>query len=262
MSFYQNSTPKKEDNRADSSGNDAVPLLITLEQNIQLLKRNAHLIGTSKDGQLLRVDIKNRVIPEIQKISRKLADLTSLDTQDKFARDFQALSKQYNSVKTDYENRAVQNPIPDEESKDNESEHLVSQYESMPIQDDIERRDHSSEDTPLLLSTQQQEPLLNQDELDFHTIIQHERSQDISKIHSAVQEVNAIFKQLGSLVQEQGEQVDTIGENVTGLSNNLQKANKELHKANEYQRKKNRCGTILLVAIVVITLITLIAILS
>ncbi|CDO95430.1 unnamed protein product [Kluyveromyces dobzhanskii CBS 2104] len=261
MSLYQNAPSKKDAKLPSSGGTDTVPLLITLEQNIQLLKRKTHLVGTSKDGKTLRADINGEIIPEIQAISRKLADSTSLDSQDKFARDLQSLTRQFNSIKADYESKTIQNPIPESESND-EAEHLESQYESMPIQEEIERKDYASEQTPLLVSAQQQELLLNQEELDFHTIIQNERSQDISKIHSAVQEVNAIFKQLGSLVQEQGDQVDTIGENVTGLSHNLQTANKELQKANEYQKKKNRCGTIFLVAVVIVTLITLLAVLS
>lgn len=261
MSFYQKNSNTREERNVESGESNTVPLLITLEQNIQLLKRKTHQVGTHKDSRALRDEVSNEIIPKIQKIIRTLSDSTSTESQDKFMRDFQALMKRYNEIKAEYETRAVQHLIP-EEDHNSEQDHLESQYESMPIQDTVDRREQVSEETPLLLSAQQQEAMLNQDELDFHTIIQHERAQDISKIHSAVQEVNAIFKQLGTLVQEQGDQVDTIGENVVGLSHNVQNANKELNKANEYQKKKNRCRTIVLVAIIIITLITLIATLS
>lgn len=258
MSFYQHKLEQPDPKQTNDDVTDVIPLLISLERNIQLLKRKIRLIGSNKDSIKLRDELEKNVIPEIQRLTKKLEDLTPLEMQDKFIRDFEALSAQYKSVKSEYESKAMQYSL---EKHDVIAPESV--YESMPIQEDLERQREVSEETPLLYQPlQKQEPAVSQDELDFHTIIQQERSQDITKIHTAVQEVNAIFKQLGTLVQEQGEQVDSIGENVTGLSNNLQTASKELNRANEYQRKKNRCGTIALVAIIMITLIALLAILS
>lgn len=261
MSFYQKSHDENTKSNSLSVEDAELPLLITLQQNIQLLKRKVVQVGTDGDSITLREDIEKKIIPTVETLIDKLEEVSLRASKDKLVRDFETLKVEYRYFQHEYGKKSGMFPLPK-----TLSDQIESGYESMPIQEELENTQivsEQSEQTPLLLeSVQRRTDRLNQDELDFHTIIQQERSQDISKIRSAVQEVNAIFKQLGSLVQEQGEQVDTIADNVTGLSDNIGKAHKQLNKANDYQRRKNRCGTITLVIVIVITLITLLAILS
>ena len=109
---------------------------------------------------------------------------------------------------------------------------------------------------------QHQQQELSQEELDFQTIIHQERSQQIGRIHTAVQEVNAIFHQLGSLVKEQGEQVTTIDENISHLHDNMQNANKQLTRADQHQRDRNKCGKVTLIIIIVVCMVIFLAVLS
>ena len=103
---------------------------------------------------------------------------------------------------------------------------------------------------------------LDQEELDFHTIIEQDREAQISRIHGAVSEVNAIFHQLGSLIQEQGAQVETIDDNIQEFAGNTQRANEQLKKADENQRKRNKCGLVTLVVVSVVLLTIILVALS
>lgn len=249
--------------------------LMSLNKNVNLLHKQLLLIGTRHDSHTLRSKIEMETMPHCENVRDRIEAMGGMVSSDKLVKDFTNLNEELQRSKRHYNELKLSNPLKKlQTSKLGNTTHSQdvssaseSMYVSMPIAGD--------ENTPLLQQQQDQQQqqqqqqiqqqntaALSQDELDFHSIIQQERSQEISRIHSAVQEVNAIFHQLGTLVQEQGEQVDTIDNNISGLGNNLQKANDQLANAERYQRKKNRCGMITLVVIIVVTLIVILAVLS
>ncbi|CUS20494.1 LAQU0S01e07866g1_1 [Lachancea quebecensis] len=253
--------------KAHRSNGTLDELLSELTHSINELQKKNGLLGTRRDSQELRHSVETELVPQCETLRDRIEQVVSDDySNGKLATDFASLKgelirskRQFSELKSRFPLRKAQRPS---------SNSVVSQnsgYVSMPVA-------IAEESTPLLQDQgdrgrqqqlqENQRPSVSQDELNFHTLIQQERSEEISRIHTAVQEVNAIFHQLGSLVREQGEDVDNIDNNISGLAGNLQRANEQLGKADQSQRKKNRCGIITLVIIVVIVLVVVLAALS
>ncbi|CEP63899.1 SNAP receptor VAM3 LALA0_S09e04984g [Lachancea lanzarotensis] len=236
--------------------------------HINHLQKKSQLLGTKRDSQDLRYSIETEIIPQCETLRDEIeGSLKTKTSNGKLASDFAGLKDELLLSKRHYYGKKSRHPIQAKPARTN-SASKDSGYISMPMAEDTDK-------TPLLqrqnhnqrLEVQQQvqsqtQTQLPEDELNFHTLIQQERSEEIGRIHSAVQEVNAIFHQLGSLVREQGEDIDTIDNNISGLSGNLQRANEQLGKAERSQRKRNRCGIIFLVVIVVVVLIVILAVLG
>ncbi|AET40164.1 SNAP receptor VAM3 Ecym_5410 [Eremothecium cymbalariae DBVPG len=256
---------------------EIVMLLTAFSKNIQNLQKNVNLLGTSRDQQALRTLIETKEIPLCEELRDTLQSNSKLLSKDKYVSDLQWLSLDLLQLKREYQKRKMDytlrnkkksqvgsvsttlenatltavpsNPTTFDETNDNS-------YVSIQVRPD--------ERTPLLqqqVQAKKQQHVL-QDELDFHTLIQEVRNQEITRIHSQVQDVNAIFKQLGTLVQDQGQNVNTIDQNINGLASNLQNANQQLRKADKYQRQRNKCGTLTLCIIAVVTFVVILAIIS
>ncbi|SCU81679.1 LAFA_0C06502g1_1 [Lachancea sp. 'fantastica'] len=242
-------------------------LFADFSSQINHLKRKSELLGSKRDSQDLRYSIETEVIPHCETLRDEIeSSLKHKGSNGKLASDFAGLKDELLLSRRQYYGNKSRHPIQVRPVRTN-SASRDSGYVSMPVAE-------STDTTPLLQGQNHQhgqrqlqqqvqsQNRLPEEELNFHTLIQQERSEEIGRIHSAVQEVNAIFHQLGSLVREQGEDVDTIDNNISGLSGNLQRANEQLGKAERSQRKRNRCGIIFLVVIVVVVLIVILAVLG
>lgn len=277
MSFFdleaQGSGSSRGNERTTDRG--AESLIEQFTEELKKLEREYSKIATKRDSQDVRNNIERELIPVCDSLRDRIEEATwSGDGQripqgSKLHNDFQMLKETLNRLERDYSEKKLKNVLKKQATERASKGDPGSGYVSIQV----------DEQTPLLLQEesnnqqqqqqQQQQRLtqvpqdtISQDELDFNTIIHQERSQQIDRIHSAVQEVNAIFHQLGSLVNEQGEQVDTIDGNIGHLSTNMQKANEQLNRADEHQKHRNRCGLITLVIIIVVVLVVILAVLS
>ncbi|AMD19693.1 HCL458Wp [Eremothecium sinecaudum] len=262
--------------------NEVVSCLRLLEISVKGLSRKISLLGTVKDDQSLRDTIEGKDIPYCEELRDSLQSNLKFNWKDKYVSDFQALSAEFLKLKREYQTRKLELPLKVVASQNwsargrkmdgsqTASTTLSRPYEEEGSSGYISMQIKNDEHTPLLQQQQPRQELQQfvkqdqvlQDELDFHTLIQEVRSQEITKIHSQVQDVNAIFKQLGSLVHEQGKQVDSIDQNINGLTSNLQNASHQLRKADKYQRKRNKCGTVTLCIVAMVTLVVILAVVS
>lgn len=237
-------------------------LFTEFTHSLNILQKKTGALGSKRDSMDLRCSIETELIPQCETLRDEVQQvITSNYSSGKIVSDFAGLKEELLKSKRKYSELKSKFPLRKNQRANSTSQN--SGYVSMPLAS-------SDEATPLLqeraqLQAQRQEQTqstVSQDELNFHTLVQQERSEEISRIHSAVQEVNAIFHQLGTLVREQGDDVDNIDNNISGLAGNLQRANEQLGKADQSQRKKNRCGIVTLVIIVVIVLCIVLAALS
>lgn len=258
---------------SQSAVEGAKGLIVQLAEQLKTLQRECSKVGSKKDTSEVRATIETGLIPNCNSIRDKIeqqrwGDQDRVTQNSKLYNDFQMLKNELQVLEKDYRAKKLKHPLKGERPDHGAVTKVVrgdpeSSYLSIQV----------DEQTPLLHQEEaQQQQLLeqqhledtnaNQDEVDFHTIILRERSQQVTRIHSAVQEVNAIFHQLGSLVNQQGDQVDEVDANIGQLANNMQKANDQLNRADQHQRKRNRCGLIALVVMVVAVLIITLAVLS
>ncbi|SCV03739.1 LAME_0H12838g1_1 [Lachancea meyersii CBS 8951] len=270
MSFLDSiSKPATAGSLQDGASNQ---LFSSFAHNINQLQKKGELIGSKRDSQELRYSIETEIIPQCETLRDEIEGLLkNTASNGKLVSDFAGLKDELLLSKRHYLENKSRHPLKTKPARANSSSQN-SGYVSMPVAE-------NTETTPLLqdqdLSQQQQQQQqqrrtrsqtqlqgVAEDELNFHSLIQQERSEEIGRIHSAVQEVNAIFHQLGSLVREQGDEIDTIDNNISGLSGNLQRANEQLGKAERSQRQRNRCGLVALVMMVVVVLIVILAVIG
>ncbi|SCV05715.1 LANO_0H13586g1_1 [Lachancea nothofagi CBS 11611] len=237
--------------------------------SINEFQKKSVLLGTKRDSQIVRYAIETELIPQCETLRDEIErSLKNAESNGKLVSDFAGLKDELIMSKRRFYEGKAKFPMKTKPARAHSSSQN-SGYVSMPLTG-------NTENTPLLKAsneqlqqeqqlqtqsqqTQEQISGVSQDELNFHTLIQEERSEELGRIHSAVQEVNAIFHQLGSLVREQGEDVDNIDNNISGLAGNLQRANEQLGKAEQSQRKRNRCGIVALIIIVVVVLVVVLA---
>lgn len=283
MSFFDaeaqsSRTQIKKNEVSNKVMNTAADLIVELAEQLKVLKRECSKVGSKRDSTEVRNHIETEIVPNCNSIRDKAEEQIWSSNEEirvgsKLYSDFQMLKIELQQVEREYTDKKMKHIIKNQRSDKKGVSELVrgdpeSGYVSIQVneQTPLLLQDGQREQSPQQLQQHQlaqlQEDSVSQDELDFNTIIQRERSQQITRIHSAVQEVNAIFHQLGTLVNEQGEQVDSIDGNIGHLSNNMQKANEELNRADEHQRQRNRCGLITLVVMVVVVLIAILAVLS
>lgn len=265
MSFFDleaqksGSTLPQDNNNATDK---ALNLILKFTDELRKLERECSKLGTKRDSTAVRNHIETALIPHCNalrdSVEENMWSSEQLRNGSKVHNDFQVLKETLQKQERQYNDTKMKNPLKREVSKVREEP--SSNYVSIEV----------NEQTPLLLQEEQEQQQSQtqvqdsslQNEIDFNSIIQRERSQQINRIHSAVQEVNAIFHQLGSLVNEQGEQVDTIDGNIGHFSNNMHKATEQLNRADEHQRKRNRCGLITLVIMIVVVLVVVLAVIS
>ncbi|GAV52413.1 hypothetical protein ZYGR_0AG04040 [Zygosaccharomyces rouxii] len=267
-----------EAQNGDNSTEAARNLIEELAEQLKKLSRETIKIGTKRDSIEVRFNIETELIPNCNSIRYKIEQESwGLSSQDriiqgsKLYNDFIMLKGELQKFEQDYRDSKSKHPLKNDHGSatkivrgDPESNYLSIQVnEQTPLLQEEEQQERQQ----LQQQQQQQQQLwqesnANQDEVDFQTIILRERSQQVTRIHSAVQEVNAIFHQLGSLVNQQGDQVDEVDANIGQLAGNMQKANSQLHRADQSQRKKNRCGLITLTIMVVVVLIVTLLVLS
>ncbi|PRP82644.1 hypothetical protein PROFUN_09755 [Planoprotostelium fungivorum] len=77
-----------------------------------------------------------------------------------------------------------------------------------------------------------------------------ERDREIQDIHSAVVEVNQIFKDVADLVSQQGEMIDLISDNIETTDTQVAAGTEELRQAGKIQRKTRTKMCILLLILV------------
>ncbi|EJS41712.1 vam3p [Saccharomyces arboricola H-6] len=254
-------------------------LIETFAEQSRVLEKECAKIGSKRDSKELRYRIETELIPHCTNVRDKIESSFIIHQNGKLSGDFKNVKTKYQSLQQSYNQRKILYPlkatIVPETSKERNNLHPrteairqnpESSYISIKVNEQTPLL-HDEEQDQLQLQEeqeqeQQQKQALSQEELDFQTIIHQERSQQIGRIHTAVQEVNAIFHQLGSLVKEQGEQVTTIDENISHLHDNMQNANKQLARADEHQRQRNKCGKVTLIVIIVVCVVVLLAVIS
>ncbi|QLL32816.1 hypothetical protein HG536_0D03380 [Torulaspora globosa] len=267
MSFFDLEAQRSGSSSSKDANNDtdkALHLILEFTDELKKLDRECSKVGTKRDSLDVRNNIETGLIPHCNAIRDSIEEKLwssgneQLRNGSKVHNDFQVLKETLQKQEQRYNDMKMKNVLRKGATKVREEPN--SNYVSIEV----------NEQTPLLLQEEQQ-PQQNQaqmqdsslqNEIDFNSIIQRERSQQINRIHSAVQEVNAIFHQLGSLVNEQGEQVDTIDGNIGHFSSNMQKATEQLNRAEEHQRKRNKCGLVTLVVMIVVVLVVILAVLS
>lgn len=254
----------------------AKSLIVELAEQLKKLERECSKVGSRRDCSDVRASIETGLIPNCNSIRDKIEQQRwgaedHITQNSKLCNDFHMLKSELNALEKNYRASKLKHPLKSERVDhgavtkvvrgDPESSYLSIQVdEQTPLLQ--EREETHQQQLQQQQEQQQQQANVSQDEVDFHTIILRERSQQVTRIHSAVQEVNAIFHQLGSLVNQQGDQVDEVDANIGQLASNMQKANDQLNRADQHQRKKNRCGLMALVVMVVAVLIVTLAVLS
>lgn len=264
MSFFDLEAQRSRSSSSRGASNDtdkALNLILEFTDELKKLDRECNKVGTKRDSLDVRNNIETGLIPHCNAIRDSIEEKLwssgneQLRNGSKVYNDFQMLKETLQKQEQQYNTMKMKNVLRKGATKVRAEPN--SNYVSIEV----------NEQTPLLLQEEQQQQAQIQDsslqnEIDFNSIIQRERSQQINRIHSAVQEVNAIFHQLGSLVNEQGEQVDTIDGNIGNFSSNMQKASDQLNRAEEHQRKRNKCGLVTLVVMIVVVLVVILAVLS
>lgn len=283
MSFYDveaQSSKGNSQSEPPSSTNQKTKelsdLIETFAEQSRVLEKECTKIASKRDSKELRYTIETELIPNCTSVKDNIESNILIHQNGKLSADFKNLKTKYQSLQQSYNQRKRLFPL-----KATISPRTSKERNDINTQTEAVRQDPESsyisikvnEQTPLLHGEgqhqlqlqeerEQQQQGLSQEELDFQTIIHQERSQQIGRIHTAVQEVNAIFHQLGSLVKEQGEQVATIDENISHLHDNMHNANKQLTRADQHQRDRNKCGKVTLIIIIVVCMVVLLAVLS
>ncbi|CAI4919747.1 AVN_HP_G0046750.mRNA.1.CDS.1 [Saccharomyces cerevisiae] len=233
-------------------------LIETFAEQSRVLEKECTKIGSKRDSKELRYKIETELIPNCTSVRDKIESNILIHQNGKLSADFKNLKTKYQSLQQSYNQRKKIHPRTEAVRQDPESSYIsIKVNEQSPL-----LHNEGQHQLQLQEEQEQQQQGLSQEELDFQTIIHQERSQQIGRIHTAVQEVNAIFHQLGSLVKEQGEQVTTIDENISHLHDNMQNANKQLSRADQHQRDRNKCGKVTLIIIIVVCMVVLLAVLS
>ncbi|CDF91533.1 ZYBA0S12-01068g1_1 [Zygosaccharomyces bailii CLIB 213] len=257
----------------------AKSLIVELAEQLKKLERECNKVGSRRDCSDVRASIETGLIPNCNSIRDQIEQQRwgagdHITQNSKLHNDFQMLKNELNALEKEYRASRLKHPLKSERVDhgavtkvirgDPESSYLSIQVDEQTplLQEREETQQQQLQQQQEQQQQQQQQVNVSQDEVDFHTIILRERSQQVTRIHSAVQEVNAIFHQLGSLVDQQGDQVDEVDANIGQLASNMQKANDQLNRADQHQRKKNRCGLMALVVMVVAVLIVTLAVLS
>ncbi|EDO15232.1 hypothetical protein Kpol_1029p5 [Vanderwaltozyma polyspora DSM 70294] len=246
--------------------NDVNQKIITLVESLKLLKRDCSKIGTSTDSIEVRQKIETELIPKTLILTKSIEEI-DLSNNDRTSRMFLQIKEDLQLTINNYRKNKSESPLIQKSNNNvvlvEEADNNGNSYISMNL--------HTNQESdPLLPQRQKQlslqqtddQQLIDEAELSYQSIIQQERSQEISKIKGKVTEVNAIFKQLSTLVKEQGTNIDSIDNNISSLTRNLQASNKQLDKANENQRSKNKCSMVVLIILIVIVLIIILGILS
>ena len=265
MSFLdlENQTPASQiinDSRGPNN------LISDFANQVKILSRQIHQLQTIPSSIDLSILIKTKQIPLCHAIRDQIINLR-LAKGNKLYRDYQDIQNQIDLQETTFNSiNVIKKPVVSEPKNniDSNTTNYVSIKldERTPLLNETENRQIQTQTQQQQLQQLQQQDTINQEELDFHTIIQQDRDAQVSRIHGAVSEVNAIFHQLGSLIQEQNEQIDSIDENINQFGENIHRANDQLKKADENQRKKNKCGMITLVIICIVVLTIILVVLS
>ncbi|KAG0671233.1 hypothetical protein C6P45_000997 [Maudiozyma exigua] len=265
MSFLdlQNQKPASQivdDTRGPSN------LISEYANQVKILSRQIHQLQTVPSSSDLSILIKTKQIPLCHAIRDQIINLR-LANGSKLQRDYQDIQNQLETVESNFNSIDIMKKvtIPETTNKlDDSTTNYVSIKldEHTPLLEDAEHRQVQTQTQQQLQQDSINSTVINQEDLDFHTIIQQDRDAQVSRIHGAVNEVNAIFHQLGTLIQEQGEQVDTIDEHINQFGENIHRANDQLKKADENQRKRNKCGMITLMIVCIVFLTIILVILS
>lgn len=242
-------------------------LISEFANQVKILSRQVHQLQTVPSSSDFPILIKTKQIPLCHAIRDQIINLR-LANGSKLQRDYQDIQNQLETVESSFNSIDIKKKvtIPETTNKLNDS---TTNYVSIKVDERtplLEETEHRQVQTQTQQQLQQEDSMnptaINQEDLDFHTIIQQDRDAQVSRIHSAVNEVNAIFHQLGALIQEQGEQVDTIDEHINQFGENIHRANDQLKKADENQRKRNKCGMITLVIVCIVFLTIILVVLS
>lgn len=278
MSFFdleaQYSVASTRDSDLSASGADN--LISQFAEELKKLGRECSKIATKRDSSHVRNSIETELIPLCNSLRDRIEEIRwsnngqRIPQGSKLHNDFRMLKETLQRLQREYNNKKMKavfkkqakEVVPKAVLDEPEGYVSIKVNEQTPLLLQDESNNQQQQQQQQQMFKQVPQDTISQDELDFNTIIHQERSQQINRIHSAVQEVNAIFHQLGSLVHEQGEQVDTIDGNIGNLSNNVQKANEQLNRADEHQRQRNKCGLITLIIIIVVVLVVILAVLS
>ncbi|CAI4064174.1 hypothetical protein N7582_002601 [Saccharomyces uvarum] len=257
-------------------------LIEAFAEQSRILEKECTKIGSKRDSKELRYMIETELIPNCTSVRDKIEGNIAIHPNGKLSGDFRNLKTKYQSLQQSYNQRknlyslkpTVQPATPRGRNdayprteairQDPESNYIsIKVNEQTPLLHEEEQHQlQLQEEQEQEQEQQKQQQGLSQEDLDFQTIIHQERSQQIGRIHTAVQEVNAIFHQLGSLVKEQGEQVTDIDENISHLHDNMQNANKQLTRADQHQRQRNKCGKVTLIIVIVVCMVVLLAVIS
>ncbi|ODV97799.1 hypothetical protein PACTADRAFT_47652 [Pachysolen tannophilus NRRL Y-2460] len=267
-----------KDNQISDNWNHLSLELSDFANNLQKFEKLVLQLGSKRDNKNLRTNIST-IFESLQKLSDSINDkLNNLIlhsendppnirfTKEKLKKEFNNLNSTYQVIKNDYLGK-LQNIIINNEFNNNNN----NDNNNLIIQEEEEAAAHDKRETdPLLnggtgqrqLYTQQPaQATINQTDLEFHSYLVQQRSQDLSQLNTGVQELNSIFKDLNSLIQQQGNNIDRIEDNLTTYADNHRSANQELVKADKYQRKKGK-WCLLILAVLVLFLIVIVLIIS
>lgn len=263
MSFLDIENQKQPPFGNDSnSPNNLIGEFVT---QVKKLEKECRKLGTKHDSDEVRTTIIEQLLPLCSSIRDQIRSL-HLEPDNKLYTDFDMVNKTFLSLENDY-NIKKKEAVPKKSDLEGSSSYIsimINEETPLLFKDNLaeQQNNEAQIQQQQTIKNDQNTVAINQEDLDFQTIVQQERGAQISRIHGAVSDVNAIFHQLDSLIKEQGEEVDNIDENINQFSGNLQRANEQLKKADENQRKRNRCGMTTLIIIVVVCLIMVLAILS
>ncbi|CAI2023532.1 hypothetical protein SEUBUCD646_0H01530 [Saccharomyces eubayanus] len=289
MSFFdieaqtsKNKSQPEPESSTNQKTRELSDLIERFAEQSRILEKECTKIGSKRDSKELRYMIETELIPNCTSLRDKIEGNIVIHPNGKLSGDFRNLKAKNQSLQQSYNQRknlyslkpAVQpatsrgrndaHPRTEAIRQDPESGYIsIKVNEQTPLLHEEEQHQLQLQEEQEQTQEQQKEQQgLSQEELDFQTIIHQERSQQIGRIHTAVQEVNAIFHQLGSLVKEQGEQVTDIDENISHLHDNMQNANKQLTRADQHQSQRNKCGRVTLIIVIVMCMVVLLAVLS
>lgn len=268
-------TPVSKRSLPNSKSNELDGIIVLTAQLIQRFGQlvltfdsQRKTIGTRRDCESLRSNIE-KLVADIYKLSQAISDLLArlshalltsdpddLQTlrrqtiiKDRLSHDHEDLERKFEAAIKSFNEKKNTVPLATESTRLKPDSPSVNYGMEPQSQSQIQEQE-------------QRQLLIDEAELQYHTLLTQEREREINSVAEGISQVNAIFRDLGALVNQQGEQLDTVENSITQYLDNTRGADRELVTANAYQRKKGKWTCILLTALCIATLVVVLVVLS
>ncbi|KAG5366847.1 Syntaxin-12 [Yarrowia sp. B02] len=233
--------------------------LQTVSADVAKLDRFVSWIGTRKDGDTNRgrvTDLAEKITADIKSMHANVRRLNmfpeaELSSTEQFAQ--KRLSNEFGLLLSRFQN--LQHQSTDAYKRQDTAARAA-------LEEERSEQDRLLAAKPAGNYGGLQDQLLDvvdQSEVDLQQVLIAEREEDIRGIEQGINDINGIYRDLGALIAHQGEQMDSVENNISTVADQTSAAAGELVKANDYQKKRRTCSLIVL-AIMIVTLVIVLAV--